>query len=203
MRLYSYVVARDYGFAPNPFWGVCTLATCKPEIRKHAQIGDWVVGVGSKGCKLAGKVVYAMKVDETLTFDEYWHDVRFAQKRPNLRASMMQAFGDNIYHRDPKSGKWEQAHSHHSFRDGTPNMANVIHDTRVPRVLLGREFIYWGRSAIACPERFRTNICAGGRPVRNNFPPEVIRDFVQWVSSFSEQGFVGYPKEFDNAKRWG
>src|SRR5712671_5339411 len=34
MRLYSYVVARDFGFAPNPFFGVCTLATCKPDIRK-------------------------------------------------------------------------------------------------------------------------------------------------------------------------
>lgn len=37
-------VARDYGFAPNPFFGVCTLATCKPRIRSVAQIGDWVVG---------------------------------------------------------------------------------------------------------------------------------------------------------------
>jgi hypothetical protein len=40
-------VARDYGFAPNPFFGVCTLATCKPKIRKAAAIGDWVVGTGS------------------------------------------------------------------------------------------------------------------------------------------------------------
>lgn len=28
---YSYVVARDFGFAPNPFNGFLTLATCKPK----------------------------------------------------------------------------------------------------------------------------------------------------------------------------
>ena len=48
MRLFSYVVARDYGFAPNPFFGVCTLATCKPIVRRVAAIGDWIVGTGSK-----------------------------------------------------------------------------------------------------------------------------------------------------------
>lgn len=35
MTLYSYVVAHDFGFAPNPFDGLCTLATCKPDIRKR------------------------------------------------------------------------------------------------------------------------------------------------------------------------
>ena len=48
MTIYSYVVARDYGFAPNPFYGCCTLATCKPIIRRMAQVGDWVIGTGSK-----------------------------------------------------------------------------------------------------------------------------------------------------------
>ena len=33
-RVYMYVVDRDFGFAPNPFHGVRTLATCKPPIRK-------------------------------------------------------------------------------------------------------------------------------------------------------------------------
>jgi hypothetical protein len=34
----------DTGFAPNPFHDFLTLATCKPDIRKKAQIGDWVLG---------------------------------------------------------------------------------------------------------------------------------------------------------------
>ena len=39
MYLYSYVITRDYGFAPNPFWNICSLATCKPQIRERALIG--------------------------------------------------------------------------------------------------------------------------------------------------------------------
>jgi hypothetical protein len=64
VKLYSYVVARDYGFAPNPFFGVCTLATCKPQIRKHAQVGDWIVGTGAKCNRLDGHLVYVMKVQQ-------------------------------------------------------------------------------------------------------------------------------------------
>jgi hypothetical protein len=69
LRLYSYKVARDFGFAPNPFYGLCTLATCKPNIRKAAQVGDWVVGTGSKPNRLEGRLVFAMEVSETLAFD--------------------------------------------------------------------------------------------------------------------------------------
>ena len=36
MTVYSYIVAYDSGFAPNPFHGTCTLACCKPTIRRTA-----------------------------------------------------------------------------------------------------------------------------------------------------------------------
>ena len=101
-KLYSYVVARDYGFAPNPFYGSCTLATCKPEIRKHAKVGDWIIGTGSSQSNQDGYLVYAMLVSETLTFNDYWESVRFQQKRSNLRGSKKQAFGDNIYFKDTR-----------------------------------------------------------------------------------------------------
>ena len=74
MKLHSYVVARDYGFAPNPFFGICTLATCKPGIRGVAQIGDWVVGTGSKKHRREKHIVYAMRVTMAMTFNEYWTD---------------------------------------------------------------------------------------------------------------------------------
>ena len=70
--LYIYVVRRDFGFAPNPFHGVCTLATCKPDIRRSAQVGDWVMGVGGVRLKAMGKCLYLMKVTEMSTFDDYW-----------------------------------------------------------------------------------------------------------------------------------
>lgn len=42
-RIYRYVLQNDGGMAPNPRKGFLTLATCKPEIRKGARGGDWVV----------------------------------------------------------------------------------------------------------------------------------------------------------------
>ncbi len=81
-RVYIYVVARDFGFAPNPFHGTCTLATCKPGIRASASIGDWVIGVGGARLGATGKCIFAMQVSEKLTFDEYWIDVRFKDKKP-------------------------------------------------------------------------------------------------------------------------
>ena len=34
MHCFRYRMDHDYGFAPNPFWGTLTLATCKAQIRK-------------------------------------------------------------------------------------------------------------------------------------------------------------------------
>ncbi len=48
MYIYSYVLRYDDGVAPNPFFGFCTLAVCKPVIRRKAQVGDWIIGTGSK-----------------------------------------------------------------------------------------------------------------------------------------------------------
>ncbi len=199
MTLRSYVVARDYGFAPNPFFGVCTLAACKPVIRKTAALGDWIVGTGSISYALDGRIVYAMKVGEILTFDEYWADPRFLVKRPNLRGSLKQAFGDNIYHRDRQTGKWHQEDSHHSLADGRPNEANIKHDTQTDRVLVGSEFIYWGASGPLIPDTFRGNggidVCAG-RGHKCHFPHQFVQAFIDWIHSLGISGYVGRPREF-------
>jgi len=46
-HVFSCVVRRDSGFAPNPFEGHCTIATCEPQIRRIASVGDCVLGTGS------------------------------------------------------------------------------------------------------------------------------------------------------------
>ena len=82
--MYIYVVARDFGFAPNPFHGICTLACCMDRLRATAQAGDWVFGMGGSRLKATGRCVYGMKVTETISFDEFWADPRFAAKRPGV-----------------------------------------------------------------------------------------------------------------------
>ncbi|TGN95621.1 hypothetical protein [Burkholderia sp. USMB20] len=194
MTLFSYVVARDYGFAPNPFGQCCTLATCKPDVRRFAQVGDWVVGTGSASNNRAGYLVYAMQVSETMTFDGYWNDPRFQYKRPSLEGSAKVAFGDNIYHR--VDGGWAQADSHHSYEEGVPNIRNIRNDTRVDRVLIGRIFAYWGGNGPLIPANLRSyeghDLCIG-RGYKRYFPAGMEACFVEWFSSLGATGYLGRP----------
>ena len=198
MRLYSYIVRRDYGFAPNPFHGFCTLATCKPQIRRTAQVRDWILGTGSAEHGLAGHAVFAMRVDEALTFDEYWSDPRFARKRPDLRGSRKHQFGDNIYSQGD-DGEWRQLDSHHSFHDGSSNPENVATDTGADRVLISEHFIYWGASAPLIPQRFRSfgpdgeDVCIGGMNHKCQFSDALVKEVVDWLEGYNAAGRVGRP----------
>lgn len=145
--LYIYVVTRDFGFAPNPFHGICTLATCKPDIRKSTQVGDWVMGVGGSRLMAIGKCIYLMKITEVLTFNEYWNDHRFSFKKPLRNGSSVMMLGDNIYHWNSGTGVWIQEDSHHSNPDGSPNMRNLATDTRSVNVLISTHFYYFGSCA--------------------------------------------------------
>ena len=87
MKLYSYVVDHDTGYAPNPFGGLCTLACCKysktgrrRNIVELAEVGDWIVGTGGRNeTKSAGpgRIIYAMKVVKTIPFADYCRFSRF------------------------------------------------------------------------------------------------------------------------------
>jgi hypothetical protein len=199
VRLFSYVVARDFAFAPNPFFGFCTLATCKPGIRKTAQVGDWIIGTGSKRTHHDGHLVYAMQVTETRTFEEYWADPRFELKRPNLGASKKRAFGDNIYHQS-RNGSWRQENSHHSLRDGSPNPENVDHDTRVDRVLISDHFTYWGGDGPEIPPQFRdfdgVDACLGRQGHRCRFPEPFVDELVAWLDGRGMSGYTGRPQDW-------
>ncbi len=145
--LYIYVVDRDFGFAPNPFHGYCTLATCKPQIRQHAQIGDWIMGVGGRRLKATGRCIYLLKVSEIMTFNEYWSDIRFQKKKPVRNGSLVMMVGDNIYHQQTDNDSWIQEDSHHSNSDGTYNLENLKRDTFSVNILISEHFYYFGKSA--------------------------------------------------------
>lgn len=146
-HLYIYVVVRDCGFAPNPFHGYCTLATCKPRIRNSAKIGDWILGVGGGRLKATGKCIFLMKVTEIQTFNEYWSDARFQVKKSVRNGSLVMMAGDNIYHQENDNASWTQEDSHHSMTDGTQNIVNLKRDTSSGKVLISEHFYYFGKNA--------------------------------------------------------
>ncbi|WP_339113972.1 hypothetical protein [Thioclava sp. GXIMD2076] len=203
--LHSYVVRFDSGFAPNPFYGFCTLATCKPSIRRHAAIGDWVVGTGSnrKGVRRGGHLVHAMRVQEVLKFSEYWNDPRFAGKKPNLHSSYRKACGDNIYNPDPGNGSWSQLNSYHSTAEGKPLQKHINRDTSVNRVLISSEFIYFGAEGPLIPVEFRdAGLVHSGIGRKKVSDQNTIEGFENWLAGLGVQGYQGRPYDMiEEARR--
>jgi hypothetical protein len=157
------------------------LAACKPDIRLHAKIGDYVVGTGSRPNGRQGYLIYWMRVDEILTFDQYWSDARFQKKRPIMRGSHMQRYGDNIYHREGGSAVFTQEDSFHSEPNGVTSVENLERDTgKTDRVLIGKDFAYWGGHGPKVPDAL-AEFVHKTQGHKNHFPPERVEAFVAWV----------------------
>jgi hypothetical protein len=200
LRVYSYVVRWDHGFAPNPFYSICTLATCKPDIRTAACVGDVIFGTGSATRKLAGHAVFVMWVEKIISFDDYWRDPQYARKIPVMNGSLQQRFGDNIYHRS--NGKWLQADSRHSQIGNRTNARNLKRDTgKTDRILIGSEFVYWGGSGPLVPAALSRFVHAtpGHRAF---FSAAEISRFCGWIGRHKEKGMVGEPCEWRYERYW-
>ena len=163
--LYGYKMTHDTGFAPNPYHGILTLATCKPLIRKWAKEGYWISGwtsndVQGKNDKFHfkdenQKLIYLAKISEKLSFAEYWE--KYPQKRQPTKTKVGKecfkscgntmvtinddiAFcGDNIYEPDSNdpSGYIQHENPHHGQQ-------NKEHDLSGENVLVCKEFYYFG-----------------------------------------------------------
>jgi len=168
IKLYSYILKHDTGFAPNPYHGICTLACCKPDIRKNIgrnfdiykdQFDFWVVGISSadKG-ENKNKLVYAMRVTEVLTFDKYFEDGRFLKKIPKWEnGNFTEKAGDNIYKykghgNRKKADSYEQLKSYHnnSITEKKINENSNFHKKRDLEqgefyILISEEFYYFGK----------------------------------------------------------
>ena len=184
-RLFSYVVAYDSGFAPNPFHGLLTLATCKPRIRRGAAVNDILIGLTRR----SERIVYAMQVSQILGFDEYWADPRYAARRPRRHSPrIVDRTGDNIY--EPTAGGYKQWPSFHSQDDGSEDLGHKARDTGVDRILVSERFTYWGGSGPRLPEHL--SFLQIGIGHRVNFSAEQVAEVGGW---FAEQpyGVLGAP----------
>ena len=164
--LYCYTMTHDTGFAPNPYHGVLTLATCKPLIRKCAKEGYWISGwtgnaVHNKQGEIdrngPGRLIYLAQVSKVLGFEEYWE--KYKQKRPvvccdedpqvNTGCGCSTVFvnngndhidcGDNIYKPDDNAscGYTQLNNPFHGEEQKT-------HDLSGKHVLICKEFYYFG-----------------------------------------------------------
>jgi hypothetical protein len=186
MTLYSYIVKHDSGFAPNPFFGYCTLACCKPGIRRKAKKGDWIVGLTPKAD--GNKIVYFMEVNEKMSFDKYWRNKRFSKKKPELDCGIKRKNGDNIY--EPQgTGGYRQLPSAHS----KPKFGNR-EDPKMKRrdlggqgVLVSKHFAYFGSEPKTLPKGLKRLIVGIG--YRCHFKEDIKKRFVRFAE---KEGFGGY-----------
>ena len=180
--LYSYCILEDNGSAPNPFWGVCTLAICKPKIRKHIQIGDWIVGTGSSKYGLSNQMVYAMEITEKISFKEYdeYCRERLPEKIPvkGLTKDMRKKVGDCLY--DYSTGKI-------IMRDwGAHQLENMKRDLSGEFVLLSDHFYYFGSKTVPLPNHLLKIVKQGqGHKSKSNAP--YLEKFIEWITTFKKQ----------------
>jgi hypothetical protein len=201
MNYYSYKIEHDYGLAPNPFGGYCTIAVCKGDIRgsKRLELGDWIFGTGSKalekiaGTEMINHLIYAMKVEEKITFDEYWNDSRFQYKKPIINGSLVKMYGDNFYHKDSETNGWVQENSAHSLSNGSCNIGHRRRDTKSENVLISKTFYYLGDNSPLIPDEF-VEVCSRGRNVKGPaIPKDTADSFVKWLEENYSIGIYGDP----------
>jgi len=194
MKLYSYCLRYDDGAAPNPFWGLCTLVICKPAIRRTANTGDWVVGLGSANSPIGDKsdyVVYAMKITDKMTMRRYneFCGGHYPNKIPQWRnrEDRQLRVGDCIY--DYSQGESPK------LRWSVHIEENMKRDLGGKYALLSSHFYYFGDKPVSLPERLHPIIQATqGHKSDANQP--YVTDFVAWIedSGFEPNKLYGQPQ---------
>lgn len=197
MKVQAYCVEHDLGFAPNPFYGICSLACCAPQIRMHAELGDIVIGRGSARVGRANHLVYWMAVEEIIDFDRFDAEARFAAKIPHMDGSTIQRFGDNIYFRDPETGQFRQRDSFHSNVNGGQSPADIRDDTgSTMNVLIGHRFTYFGGSGPEIPDEFRSMFPRRNRKCHH--PAAQQAALLDWLEIDAPRGLVGLPTDWSD-----
>lgn len=145
--LRSYKMTSDRGFAPNPYAGVLTLATCKPFIRKcRAVLGQWLAGFTSKELnpddELGNeRLIYLAKITAVLPMEQYWNAYPAKRNCPSP---------DNIYRK--QNGRWT------IVNDSIHSEENMDADTSGENVLISDDYYYFGQKALPIGKELRSKI---------------------------------------------
>ena len=148
LTLRSYKMTHNTGFAPNVSGDILSIATCKPQIRRVCEIGEWIAGFSSKALDNSQvgkeKLIYLAKVSEKISFATFWD--KYPQKHTDSDRN-----GDNIYKPNGKGGYEQIANPHHDD-------SHKAKDLSVDSVLLCDEFYYFG-NGVDLPLNLRENLC--------------------------------------------
>ncbi len=184
------MVKHDYGFAPNPFGGFLTLATCKPLIRRNARLGDFLAGTGSAASVGNSKLVYAGEISAVVPLEEYGRTQKYKIKRPVSKPSFRRK-GDNIYFM--REGEWQQRENeYHGFDDFDAGI-------RGKNVLVCDRIWYFSDNAIELPTEFQSMIKKqqGHKMISDQ---SFLARFVRWLNKFPSGNHGSEREESPKAK---
>lgn len=182
-----YIMTVDTGFAPNPFYERCTLLGCTPNyVDAKLGAGDYIAGVFRSG--EAPRLVYVMKVSQTLEYNLYYRDGRFAKKKPQKDGSWQERAGNNIYYKS-ESGEYVQD-SNACFHTAAEK---IEEDLRHPVVFVGRDFAYLGEKAVLLPQRYHKHLPGRGVQYLDYRSPD-FAPFLAWGFSHG-RGLIGLPRD--------
>lgn len=195
LRLFSYKMANDTGFAPNPFHGFLTLANCKPQIRKSKKVGDWIAGFTSKALNrdMVGdeRLIYLMKVTSKIDYLEYWNNPFYSKKIPiSSGRDLENIAGDNIY-TPIGSNRFEQ------IKNWNHKPKDIERDLSGANILISDTFYYFGISAIYVPHEIRPSVPKGqsSQGVRT-YDTERILNFLNYMTKNFNHGIIDYPHKW-------
>lgn len=209
MKVCAYVMRIDSGLAPNPFHGVCTLALCTPNhMRADLDRDDWILGLaGADLRKTLGssdewRIVYAMRVDERLSLNEYYEHPDFKAKIPVKNGSRRQQCGDNFYKANA------QGVLAHTGESG--DHLDEPGDIKGDRAFVGRQYWYFGRSAPQLPaeawaRRLKSAFTGSPRGIRYVLGGKAsswsAHDYAEFVNWLEHQAIAREPQPTD-FDRW-
>ena len=195
-KVFSYVVATDTGVAPNVDGGVCTVCLCKPEIRRNAVVGDWIVGLWPMPARF--RLTYVMRVARKLTMRDYHDCGEFDQKKPDRSQTP-----DNIYEPDPPFGLRRRADAPAWLH---PTPAQARKDVGGRNALVADRFWYFGGTVRELPERFWQLDFPdplAQRYVKKTYLTDAeLIDLIEWLDGHG-QGVIGTPRSSRNGRRPG
>jgi hypothetical protein len=191
MRLCSHVVTHDTGLAPNPFHGYCTSAVCTPS-HKRARLekGEWLIGHSPKDDGY--RLVYAMRISEVLSMNQYFHDERFESKKPKPNGAVEEQCGDNFYYQD-EDGTWKRLPSRF-HNDCGAFTQDVGYDHAGNPVFVSDHFYYFGDKRVHIPDEF-TMVIHYGQGIHYTRDHPLADDFVKWLEANYQPGVRGEPQD--------
>ncbi|MGX3066149.1 Nmad2 family putative nucleotide modification protein [Ursidibacter arcticus] len=179
--LYSYIVAYDYGNAPNPDFNICTLAICKPVIRRCAKVGDIILGLSPK--RMGNHIVYCMVIDEIVEWQNYYQRCKNSTDLNHRIPINNNHNGDCIwiYQENGDYGLLPSKSGHtredDEYRD--------LHSGK--RVLIGRKYWYFGSNHPCHYIQLPNSHLLTGRGHRKIKEQQIIDEFILFFNEELKQ----------------